>query len=81
MDRGVHGVTKNQTQCSTLVRTAACNFLHCEHSFASSQDCLVMLTFSGFNPSSLAIATERAAKASLISNTSTSSSDHPAFAT
>lgn len=40
-----------------------------------------MLTFSGFNPSSLAIAMERAAKASLISNTSTSSSDQPAFAT
>lgn len=43
--------------------------------------CSLRFTFSGFNPSSLVIATERAAKASLISNTSTSSRDQPAFAT
>jgi hypothetical protein len=41
----------------------------------------MLVTFSGFNPSSLAIAADTAAKASLISNRSTSSRDQPAFAT
>lgn len=75
----IPGTLSNYAMCVLLFTILNC--IVNVHLQALMKGCLLKFTFSGFNPSSLVTATERAAKASLISNTSTSSSDQPAFAT